>query len=387
VILALLGSLHARDLESVHVFVGQDHARVLILTDAEVMGARTESRPGLGGGGEGLLLLPRTELDERLDQAYARRDGALDIPVQAGGVERVLLSESKGAVEVRVQLDRSREVSVTSLGEVGLLLDLRIVGADEDPSLPDAELLVDWAEGVSLARKSADVSKPRRLVVVDPGHGGEDPGAMSLSGLREADVALQLSERVARALRERLDVDVVMTREDDTFIPLRDRAAMANALDADLFLSIHANAAPGPTAWGITTFSMDTASDKAAARVASRENAIVAESEEPMDRLFAQLSVAGTNRLSAELAAQVQAHVVERLSAVYGSDQIRDLGSQTALFYVLVSTRMPAVLYEASFLTHPDDETRLRLPRFQEETAQGIVDAVQAFFLSQQHDP
>ena len=132
---------------------------------------------------------------------------------------------------------------------------------------------------------------------------------------------------------------------------------------------------------------MDTASDKAAARVASRENAIVAEAEEPMDRLFAQLSVAGTNRLSAELAAQVQTHVVDRLSTVYGKDQIRDLGSQTALFYVLVSTRMPAVLYEASFLTHPDDETRLRLPLFQEESAQGIVDAVEAFFASLQRDP
>ena len=124
---------------------------------------------------------------------------------------------------------------------------------------------------------------------------------------------------------------------------------------------------------------MDTASSGASARVAARENAMVELAEEPVDRVVAQLAVAGTNQLSRDLAHTVQTSVVEDLRAVYGEDQIRDMGVQTALFYVLVSTSMPAILYEASFLTHPEDEMRLRTPAFQEITAEAIADAVVEF--------
>ena len=102
--------------------------------------------------------------------------------------------------------------------------------------------------------------------------------------------------------------------------------------------------------------------------------------EEPLDRVVAQLAVAGTNQLSRDLAHTLQTSVIDDLVAVYGEDQIRDLGVQTALFYVLVSTSMPSVLYEASFLTHPEDEMRLRTPIFQEITAMAIADGVVDFF-------
>ena len=380
-LLVLLSAVHAGELEQVRVFVGEDHARVLLLTDTPVQGATARSVPAKGASpARGTVLLPGTGLDAQLAEAYVRDGESFYIPVDDGGVSRVVLADLGGNVQVGVEMAQTRELTVTPVGEVGLLLDLRVSGAAVDSSLPDAQLLAAWMDGVSLARKGEGVSKPRRLVVVDPGHGGHDPGALGCTGTKEADIALQLSRRVARQLDERLDVDVVMTRDEDIFIPLGDRAAMANALDADLFLSIHANAAPGPTAWGITTFYMDTASDAGAARVASRENALVVESDQSMDRLVAELSVAGTSRLSRDLAGMVQSSVVTELQAVYGEEQIRDLGVQTALFYVLVSTRMPAILYEASFLTHPDDEMRLRQPLFQELSAEGIVDAVEEYF-------
>jgi len=381
----LLSAAFAGELEQIHVFIGEEHARVLLLTDSPVNGATARSTPAKGSSpARGTVLLPGTGLDAALAEAYVREESHFFIPVDDGGVSRVVLADLSGTVQVGVEMSETRELTVTPVGEVGLLLDLRVATSPVDTSLPDAELLGAWMEGVSLARVGEGVSKPRRLVVVDPGHGGHDPGATGCTGTHEADIALQLSRRIARELEERLDVDVVMTRDEDVFIPLGDRAAMANALNADLFLSIHANAAPAPTAWGITTFYMDTASDAGAARVASRENALVVESDQSMDRLVAELSVAGTSRLSRELAGTVQTEVIKELQGVYGPEQIRDLGVQTALFYVLVSTRMPAILYEASFLTHPEDEMRLRQPLFQEKTAEGIVNAVEIYFETQE---
>ncbi|MCP4805408.1 MAG: N-acetylmuramoyl-L-alanine amidase [Proteobacteria bacterium] len=380
----LAGLAQAADLEQVRIFIGDDHARVLLLTDAPVNGASARTTPAKNGvPARGTVLLPETTLDNALMQAYARDGDRFTIPVGDGGVERVVLADLEGNVQVGVEMTASRELTVTPVGSSGLLLDLKAPGAIPDSSLPDAEMLEAWIDGVSLARKGEGVSKERRIVVIDAGHGGHDPGASGCTGTHEADIALQLSKKVAKELEKRLDVEVVLTRDTDVFIPLGDRAAIANAVDADLFVSIHANAAPGPTAWGITTFYMDTASDSGAARVARRENALVAESEMPMDALIAELSVAGTNRLSGDLAALVQTNVITELQGVYGEEQIRDLGVQTALFYVLVSTRMPAILYEASFLTHPEDEMRLRQPLFQEMSATGIVDGIEAYFQAQ----
>ena len=214
---------------------------------------------------------------------------------------------------------------------------------------------------------------------MDPGHGGKDSGALGLSGTHEADVALVLAKRVKKELERRLDADVVLTREDDRFVSLTDRAAIANALDADLFVSIHANAAPAPTVWGIETYYLDGASDIGAARVAARENAVAAVNG-PVDGIVTDLLVSGTNRLSRELATGIQTEVVSGLTDVYGPNQIRDLGVKAAVFAVLVSTRMPSVLFESGFLTHPDDEMRLRHPVYQRTVAVAMADAVALWF-------
>ena len=376
----LLSAALGAELEQVRVFVGDRHAQILLLSDEAVVGptvttqGRQANRPA-----QAVIRLPGAALDAQLEQAYARDGNRWRIPVGQGGLEQVLLEERGGAVWVTAELDLLRDATLTPVGESGLLVDLRAPGAEPDPSLPDSALLEKWLSGVSLTRNTA-VSKPRKVVVIDPGHGGDQaPGAIGLTGTKEADIALALSFRVAEELEERMDVDVVLTRTDDTHVSLDDRAAIANAVDADLFISIHANAAPAPTVWGITTFYMDTASSGASARVAARENAMVELAAEPLDRVVAQLAVAGTNQLSRDLAHTVQTSVIEDLRAVYGEDQIRDMGVQTALFYVLVSTSMPAILYEASFLTHPEDEMRLRTPAFQEITAEAIADAVVEF--------
>ena len=128
-----------------------------------------------------------------------------------------------------------------------------------------------------------------------------------------------------------------------------------------------------------------TASDAGAARVAARENAIAAQEQaEGIERIVLELSMAGTNRMSQLLAMDVQRSVINQLQIIYGEDQIRDLGVKTALFYVLHSTTMPSILFEASFLTHPDDEMRLRHPLFQQTVAESIAAAVEQYVERQQ---
>jgi N-acetylmuramoyl-L-alanine amidase len=218
----------------------------------------------------------------------------------------------------------------------------------------------------------------RRLIVVDPGHGGRDSGAVGVSGIHEADVALAIAHRLKRSLERTLDAEVILTRDDDRFVPLQERAAIANALDADLFVSVHANASPSSQAWGIETFYLDAASDAGAARVALRENAL--SQGEKRDDLLTDLFVTGTNRLSRLLAQQVQGRVIHHVTERFGAEQSHDLGVKTALFAVLVWTRMPSILFESSFLSNPEDEIRLRMPTYQQTLADAMAEGIGLWF-------
>jgi len=376
----------ARELTEVRVFVGDRHAQVLLVADGPLPPAQVRSTPRRGKApARASASLPGVVLSAELKSAYARDGVRYLIPVDRGGVQRVVLAPVGSDLQVSIELDGGRNVVATSVERRGLLLDLRAEGATRDPSLPDAGMLGSWLAGVSLSRQAEQLGKPRVRIVVDPGHGGWDSGAVGLTGTHEADIALQLSLRLAKELERQLGAEVLLTRSDDTFVPLKERARYANAVEADLFLSIHANASPSKTGWGIETYYLDTATDAGAARVAARENAIAAQEQaEGVDRIVLELSMAGTNRLSQLLAMDVQRSVISQTQTVYGEDQIRDLGVKTALFYVLHSTTMPSILFEASFLTHPDDEMRLRHPLFQQTVAESIALAVEQYLERQQ---
>ncbi len=386
-LLALLFALawslpaHALELTEVRVFVGEGHAQVLLVADGTLPEVQPRSTARVGRApARASVTLRGVRLSGELEAAYAKDGGRWLIPVDRGGVQRVVLAPVGGELLVGVELDRAREIVVTPVERRGLLLDLRVEGAPRDPSLPDAGMLASWMAGVSLSRQAEQLGKPRVRIVLDPGHGGWDSGAIGLTGTRESDVALSLSLRLARELERRIGAEVLLTRSDDTFVTLEDRARFANSVEADLFISVHANASPTKVGWGIETYYLDTASDAGAARVASRENAIaVEERAEGIDRILLDLTMAGTNRLSRLLAMDVQVNVIKQLQAIYGEDQIKDLGVKTALFYVLHGTRMPSILFEASFLTHPDDEMRLRHPLFQQTVAEAMAEAVETY--------
>jgi N-acetylmuramoyl-L-alanine amidase len=213
-----------------------------------------------------------------------------------------------------------------------------------------------------------------RTVVIDPGHGGTEDGAISVTGIREADYVLGLSLRIKEKLEENENINVVLTRTEDIHVPLEDRARLANELQADVFISIHANAATTDKLWGIETYSMDTASDGGARRVAMRENAFVGDPDGSNNELLGNLTTYGNTLLSVELAEQIQNGVVEGLRKTYPKKNVRDLGNKTALFYVLVKTDMPSILFEAGFLTNAQEERQLRSAHYQDAMAEAFAE-------------
>lgn len=374
----ILATAQAATLEKVRIFTGDGHARVLLVSDVPIHGLETRSSAETAlAPARATLILPDTIMGPEVSSTIA---------VDERGLRRCTIADLGGRLQFNLEMDEPRILRARTLGKSAVLIDLRIPGNSGDASLPTPEQLEAWLAGVSLTRGAGEGRRKHKLVVVDAGHGGFDHGAIGTTGTREADIALEIARRTARALRDRLGVEVLMTRDTDVFIPLRDRSLLANQENADLFLSIHANAAPNNVAKGIETYSLANASDANAARVASRENAMAKDWNEAGDPLLGRLLAAGTDRLSKDLAHAVQSSVVAKLKNTYGDEQVVDLGTKTAMFYVLVRSRMPAILFETSFVSNPSDERRLRTPHFQQATADAIAEAVGTWFSRQKEE-
>lgn len=228
---------------------------------------------------------------------------------------------------------------------------------------------------LDVERAGARAGGPVRRILLDPGHGGDDYGARAF-GLEEADLVLDIAVRVRSALRQRLpEVQVLMTRETDDFVSLEQRAAMANSVGADAFLSIHLNSADEPVArGGVTTFVLDTSDDAQAVRLAARENGTAIGEVDSLARLLA--SMHRDEQLTASRALADQVHRATLAAGREHLPRLHDRGVRSALFYVLVGARMPAVLLEASFLTREEEAEQLRRPAYRQSLAEGIADGV-----------
>jgi N-acetylmuramoyl-L-alanine amidase len=218
-----------------------------------------------------------------------------------------------------------------------------------------------------------------RRIVIDAGHGGHDPGTIGRRGLMEKDLVLDVALRLERMVREELGADVVMTRSNDVFIPLEERTAVANARDADLFLSIHANASRNPTARGIETYFLNFARNPHAEAVAARENAISSATLKDLQGLVKAITLNSKIEESRDFATSVQEAMVQHLR---GHGPAHDRGVHTAPFYVLIGANMPSVLAEIAFVSNPEDERRLKTPAFREEIARSLLKGVRAYLES-----
>jgi N-acetylmuramoyl-L-alanine amidase len=277
--------------------------------------------------------------------------------VAAAGLRRVWVRETGEGVRLELQLSPSAQHRVFSLGEPERLVF--------DVELPRT-------------RRSRD----RKLVIIDPGHGGEDPGSPGLYGLWEGEVALDIARRLQGALASVAPgVEARLTRDSDVSMTLEARAGLANALAADLFVSVHLNAAHVPIErGGITTFVLDINNDRNVLRLSARENGIRTSQVSPLQFLVGTLARREQREQSERLAASVQRGALG--FARQFIPQLTDRGVKSAMFYVLVGAQMPAVLVEASFITQPEEAMALSLPRYREALAQGIAHGI-AEYLAQ----
>lgn len=207
-------------------------------------------------------------------------------------------------------------------------------------------------------------------IVIDPGHGGHDTGTIGPTGLMEKDLVLDVARRLGRKLEEALNAEVIYTREDDSFVPLENRIALANEKQADLFISIHANSSRDRKVRGVETFYLNFSSDPEVLELAARENALSQKSVHELQDLVRTISRNEKLDESRELADTIQKHLHSELRK--SSQTIRNRGVKRAPFVVLIGGNMPSILTEVAFLSNPSDEKLLKAPKGRQVVADGI---------------
>jgi len=235
----------------------------------------------------------------------------------------------------------------------------------------------------SKIKKPAPLSMVRQLglvvrrIVLDPGHGGEDPGCIGKSGLREKDVVLDVAKRLKKILESKDKTEVILTRESDIFIPVETRTVVANQSQADLFISIHANASRNRNLRGVETFYLNLSQDPSVIETAAQENATSSTNISQMGETIKKILQNSKIPESRELAASVQNNLVKRLSQKYKG--VNGLGVKGGPFWVLIGADIPSILAEISFLSHPEEESRLMSSQYLELAAQGICEGIMEY--------
>jgi N-acetylmuramoyl-L-alanine amidase len=253
-----------------------------------------------------------------------------------------------------------------------------------EPEIPERE--VDEPPPVTYS-----TPKPRRpkryTIVLDPGHGGQDPGAEGVGGAQEKTVVLAISKRLGRKLSERLPVTVIFTRTRDVYLSLEERTARANVANADLFISIHANASVNPASQGAETYYLNNTDDRATIRLAALENGTRQKHGQEkrtaaLSFILSDLIQTGKEEESLALARALQQGLVTHARKRYAG--VHNLGVKKGPFYVLVGAHMPCVLVETAFLTHPIEGRHLTSAAYQEALAEGLFQGIARFLRSGQ---
>lgn len=312
-----------------------------------------------------------------------------------------LALDSKEPIAIDDGLLRQVRIGQYSQDVVRLVLDLSTVSAHNAFILADPYRLVIDVQGQrhearpaikestmrseSAARRSADLNKRPstgnsgaggiRKIVIDPGHGGKDPGAIGIGGVAEKDIVLSIAKKLAVKLKNEMGIEVVLTRRDDRYLPLESRTAMANGEDADLFISLHMNASLNGDAHGVETYYLDNTTDEAAIRLAARENGTSRNNVSDLQFILSDMTQNMKLEESITLAHRLHGSIVGGMGKVMG--EVKDLGVKKALFYVLVGARMPSVLVEMFFITHRDEGRAMSQPVYQDEMVEALFEGIQ----------
>lgn len=214
-----------------------------------------------------------------------------------------------------------------------------------------------------------------RRIVVDPGHGGHDPGAMH-NGLIEKNITLDVALRLKQILADTYGYEVLMTRGQDRYVALEERTAFANSNGADLFVSVHVNSSRNKSARGAETYYLNFATSPEAMEVAARENAIAEKNMGELQKLTSAIALNSKIEESRDFASQIQANLVGHLRKDYS---IHNLGVKQAPFYVLIGAHMPSILAEISFISNSDESDLLAKPSYRQQIAEGLADGVRNY--------
>ncbi len=211
-------------------------------------------------------------------------------------------------------------------------------------------------------------------IVIDPGHGGKDPGCIGKKGTYEKDIVLDICTRLKKLLLQNKGLEIILTRETDFFVPLDDRADIANQKKADIFISVHANSYPNRKRAGVETYYLNFNQDPDVLKVAARENATTTKNISQQREILEK--IIQTNKLmeSRDLANRLQKSLVTRLASKYQG--IKNLGVKGGPFWVLIGGEMPSVLVEISHLSNPLEEQRLNTTQYRQSVAQGIYEGI-----------
>lgn len=274
-------------------------------------------------------------------------------------------------VDIQADADAVRTVSPKTSTKAG-------PGQDEIAGLLSSQAQSPSTRPAPVMTADDDVFR----IVVDAGHGGKDPGAIGRSGTQEKKIALALAKKLRTELKRLMKCEVILTRDRDVYLPLDERTAIANKVNADLFISIHANATRNRKAYGVETFFLNLSKEGKAAEVAARENNTTLQEVGNLEAILFDLMANAKINESSRLAAEIQRSLVKDLKSNYS--HVKDLGVRQGPFYVLLGATMPSVLVETAFISHPREEKRLNSAAFQKRTARAIAKGVRAYAESMQ---
>lgn len=349
---------HLSQVEGVRHWSNRAYTRVVV----DLTGPVQYAKQRIGGPDRLFIDLWPAELSPDIEKKPLSVDDSL--------LERVRFAQNRpGVVRVVLDIKRLHDFKIFTLANpYRLTIDVHGDAATAATPLKD---IVIWGEG---AKKHEP--QPIRSIVLDPGHGGKDPGAVGRRGLREKDVNLDITKRLSRLLRD-AGVRVILTRDRDVFVSLEERTAIANINNADLFISIHQNANRYRSAKGVETYFLNATEDEQILKVAARENNISISQMTVLEKILLDLDATDNATKSIPLANSVQEALIRSLSQ--RSQKVNNLGSKPGPFYVLVGAKMPAILVEASFISNPQEEAKLKTSSHRQRIAEAIFQGIQQY--------
>ena len=356
-------------LRNIEYWSGEDYSRVALYVDEPVMFQRHNlpAEPKVGLPDRVYLDLKNCVVNPRLKSR---------IPIDDRFLQRVRIAQyDPTRVRVVLDIESMETYRIFSLDDpYRLIIDVHGKELSPEKVAKPKSAGEKGALANTLARQ---LGLHVKRIVLDPGHGGKDKGAIGPNGVYEKDIVLAIARKLKTAIERNTGCEVILTRTDDRFLSLEERTAIANAKKADLFVSIHTNAHEDRSLYGTETYFLNLSKDEESARVAALENATSTRKISDLEAILHDLMLNTKISESSRLAKEVQCNIINKLQKNYNG--LRDLGVKQAPFYVLLGAEMPSVLIETAFISNKREERLLKSREFQENLAGGIAAGISSY--------